>query len=651
MENVLKNQLFNYAIDTLFDKVNVSNETISQIFKTKEIINFFYFILNEFGSNPNDIREIFENSNPKNNNLNMIFNENAQNLLSGIQSLNFLDIFINYIKFSINSVDLSYIQICYNTCKKLISQISKNITISKEKIEFLQKCIYELCFNCPNIFPYNDSNINIINDQKRRLIIKESFYLFKLYIESKNKIHLSQLTKNEIVELISKYSSNSHIQLLLLYHIFHHRHFQYERINLFNQKTFNFDLYKESFYSYFNFLELYHDYFIIQKNKNFELQNILVTLMSQITKYFPNYNLFNSVLFSQINSYEKQKINFIAFCDQYFFIKNIKIFNNFFFFKNPYQASILFINIIMKSKIISNLDSVNYYDLDKLFKNFVFFMDNEIKEENCENNDINEAKKNIISLFIKACMIIFIFISNDLIIFAPIIEPEDSKCRKNYSKFFIKLINTLFQLLQKYHIFFNTESKEKLLSLINEISISNPPIYFYLVQNNELFNEELIHFLIDNIPQAKMSIRQLTFLIKYDKPIEHEMYLNALVMFGYWVNKYPTREKYINGLNILNCIEKSIDIRGLLKTDKNVDKFILGIYLFFKAFPKSKNDTKRFLNFLNKEIDYSFEKKTKEKIDNLCQFIKKELYMNDSYSNQNTLFVDINDFLKNNFNK
>ena len=182
MENVLKNQLFNYAIDTLFDKVNVSNETISQIFKTKEIINFFYFILNEFGSNPNDIREIFENSNPKNNNLNMIFNENAQNLLSGIQSLNFLDIFINYIKFSINSVDLSYIQICYNTCKKLISQISKNITISKEKIDFLQKCIYELCFNCPNIFPYNDSNINIINDQKRRLIIKESFYLFKLYI-------------------------------------------------------------------------------------------------------------------------------------------------------------------------------------------------------------------------------------------------------------------------------------------------------------------------------------------------------------------------------------------------------------------------------------------------------------------------------------
>ena len=82
-----------------------------------------------------------------------------------------------------------------------------------------------------------------------------------------------------------------------------------------------------------------------------------------------------------------------------------------------------------------------------------------------------------------------------------------------------------------------------------------------------------------------------------------------------------------------------------------MDKFILGIYLFFKAFPKSKNDTKDFLNFLTQEIDYSFEKKTKEKIDNLCQFIKKELFMNNSYSNKNTLFVDINEFVKNNFNK
>ena len=280
----------------------------------------------------------------------------------------------------------------------------------------------------------------------------------------------------------------------------------------------------------------------------------------------------------------------------------------------------------------------------------MIFINNEIKEEYCENNDIIETKKDIISLFLKACMIIFIFISNDLIIFAPIIEPEDIKLKTNSLKFFIKLINVLFLLLKNNHMYFKTESKDKLLSLMNEISSSNPGIYSLMLQNNSCFNEDLIHFLIDNIPHAIMSIKYLSFLVKYDKQVEPELFLNALIMFGHWVNKYPFRERYINGLNILTCIQKSIDIRSLLKTDKYVDKFILGIYLFFKAFPKSKNDTKGFLNFLSKEIDNSFEKKTKEKIDNLCQFIKKEIYMNDLYLNKNTLFIDINNFLKNNFN-
>ena len=650
MEDILKNQLFNCAIDILFADFDVPNEKIRQIFVKEEIINFFYLILYEFGSNPDDIRKIFENSNPNNDNLNMIFKENAQNLLEN-QTLSFLDIFNNYIKFAVDSDDLSHIKISYNTCKRLIINISYNLNlINNEKIEIIQKCISELCFKFPNIFPYNyDNNISNNNDKKRKLILKESFNLFKEYINSKNKIHLLYLNKSKIIELINKYSLNSHVQLLLLYYIFNHRNFQYEMINIYNQNGFNYDLYKENFYSYFNFLELFYDYFVIQKNKNFELENIFVIIISQISKYFPNYNLFNIELISQIKIYEKEK-NVITLFEPNFFIKNIKIYNNILFFKNPYKVAILFINIIMKNKIITNLDSVNYYDLDKLYKNFMIFINNEIKEEYCENNDIIETKKDIISLFLKACMIIFIFISNDLIIFAPIIEPEDIKLKTNSLKFFIKLINVLFLLLKNNHMYFKTESKDKLLSLMNEISSSNPGIYSLMLQNNSSFNEDLIHFLIDNIPHAIMSIKYLSFLVKYDKQVEPELFLNALIMFGHWVNKYPFRERYINGLNILTCIQKSIDIRSLLKTDKYVDKFILGIYLFFKAFPKSKNDTKGFLNFLSKEIDNSFEKKTKEKIDNLCQFIKKEIYMNDLYLNKNTLFIDINNFLKNNFN-
>ena len=654
MEETLKNQLFNCAIDFLFANVDVTNDQLCKILQKEELIKFFYLILNEFQSNPDDIRIIFENTNPNNNNLNMIFKENAQNLLSkiGFDSLNFMDIFINYIKFAINSEDLNHIHICYNTIKKIVINVSYNPNnINSNQLEIIQKSISELCFTLPGLFPPAASINNDVYGKRRKFILKESFSLFKEYIRSKNKIHLLHLTKNNILELINNYSSNSHVQLLLLYHIFHHRNFQFEMINIHRENQFNYDLYKESFYSYFNFLDLYYDYFIIQKNINFELENIFVVLISQITKYFPHYNLFNTDLINQIKNYEKEKINFLSFCDKYFIIKNIKIFNNIFFYKNPYKASIIFINIIMKNKILTNLDSVNYYDLDKLFKNFILFMDNEIKEEYCENNDITEAKKNFSSLFLKILMIIFIFFSSDLIIFAPIIEAEDAKLKKNSFKFFLKLINTLFLLLKKYHVYFTSQSKNKLLSLMNEISMSNPPIYFFILQNESIFNEELIHFLIDNVPHAIMSIKHLSFLIKYDKPVEPELFLNGLIMFGYWVNKYPLKERYINGLNILMCIQKAIDMRGLLKTDKNVDKFILGIYLFFKAFPKAKNDTKGFLNFLSKEIDYSFEKKTKEKIDNLCQFIKKELFMNDTYRNINTLYVDINDYLKTNFSK
>ena len=182
--------------------------------------------------------------------------------------------------------------------------------------------------------------------------------------------------------------------------------------------------------------------------------------------------------------------------------------------------------------------------------------------------------------------------------------------------------------------------------------MSNPLIYFSFLQNYSKFDTELIHFIVDNIPHAINCFKQLTFLYKYEKPIVHEFYLDSLIMFGYLVNKYPLKEQFNNGLDILNCLQKVINLRDLLKTEKNVDKFTLGIYLFYKAFPNSsRNEMKAFINFLSKEMESSYEKKTKEKIDNLCQFIKKELFMNNSYSNKNTLFVDINEFVKNNFNK
>ena len=122
-ENQFKNQLFNCAIDNLFNE-NISFIQLSQILQKQEIINFFLLILNEFSSNPDVIKEIFNNTNPKNKNLNMMFKENATNILEQAKftNSNYIDNFINYLKFAmdLNNNDLSHLLICYNTCKKMI---------------------------------------------------------------------------------------------------------------------------------------------------------------------------------------------------------------------------------------------------------------------------------------------------------------------------------------------------------------------------------------------------------------------------------------------------------------------------------------------------------------------------------------------------
>ena len=525
----------------------------------------------------------------------------------------------------------------------ITNTMNMNITQDNEKIKNIQIIISELCFNCPNNFPYNQNAVkNSIYENKRLFILNLSFDLFKSYIKSKNKIHLFFLTKNAILDLLNKYKSNSFIKLLLLYHIFEQRNDQYILININKQIKFNFDVYKENFFCYFDFIEIYHDFFLSQKNINFELENALVVLMSQITKQFPEYNLFNNDLIKDIiNSTEK--IKFENFLKKNFFVENMKIFDEIFFYKNPYKTCIIFTNMIFmndKDEINFDINNCNYYDLDKFFKCLNTFIENDLN---------GEQKIHVMNLFIKSCMIIFIFFSNELIIFAPILEPDNNKLHRNLYKFFIKLINILFLVLKKYHKYIIKKSKDKLLSIINEICMSNPHIFIYFLQTYSLFNSELLHFLVDNIPYSINCLKQLSFLYRYERMVEPEFYLNGLIMFGYLVNKYPLKEKFNNCLDILNCLQKVINIRELLKNEQNVDKFILGIYLLYKAYPINKNEMKNFINFLNKEMESFYEKKTKEKIDNLCNFIKKEFFLNEEYKNQNTLFVDINDFLNNNF--
>ena len=92
----------------------------------------------------------------------------------------------------------------------ITNTMNMNITQDNEKIKNIQIIISELCFNCPNNFPYNQNAVkNSIYENKRLFILNLSFDLFKSYIKSKNKIHLFFLTKNAILDLLNKYKSNS----------------------------------------------------------------------------------------------------------------------------------------------------------------------------------------------------------------------------------------------------------------------------------------------------------------------------------------------------------------------------------------------------------------------------------------------------------
>ena len=645
-----RNEQFNNIIDKLFTETDITNEKIKNIINDETILNFFYIILKCFS--PEEIRKIFLNTDPKNDNLSMVFKENVQEILKDFKFPNFFETYNSYIKYAFNQKDLSHIQLCYDVCKyfiKLSTQQNYERNDLNKKIPIIIDLVILLCFEINKIFTDENDNISE-NKSKKNLIIKESFILLKEFNKAKYKINSLSISKNKIIELIDYYNQNfsdisTHILILLLYYIFQHRNFHYYLISLQQNQT-NSEIFKENFYAYFDLINLYHNYFKI--NNNFEIENLFITIMSQITKFFPKYSVLNKVLSENIQRYENEKnVNLNSFNDIKFCVNNLKILNEVFFYKNPYKSVIIFVNLIMNKNNNLNFDSVNYYDLDKLFENFSIFLSDNTIDNYSNDKNILEIKKYACSFFIKVLIVIFIFFSSDLIIYSPIIESDKTKFQRYSNQFFIKLLNKLYLMSKNFNSYMNKETKDNQFCVMNEIIMNNPEVFKYMIINENLFNQDFIKFLIYNIDSAKIASNYLKDLYKIDKAIIPTFYLNKLIIFGYWVNKYPMKDMFDKGLNILYCIQTGMDFRGLLKTEENVNKFILGIYLFFKAFPKSENETINFMNFLSKNIDYSFESKTKEKIHNLCQFIKKDIFANEAYFNKNTTYINIEEYLKN----
>ena len=112
---------------------------------------------------------------------------------------------------------------------------------------------------------------------------------------------------------------------------------------------------------------------------------------------------------------------------------------------------------------------------------------------------------------------------------------------------------------------------------------------------------------------------------------------------GYWSNTYPLKYIYFRILDILFNLSRNIDLRLLMKNEKDISLFFKGIYLLIKAFPGLNEEIINFLNLIKNRIDYLISDNTtnnnvKKMLDRMFYFIDIAL-IKSRYENKNTSFI------------
>lgn len=153
----------------------------------------------------------------------------------------------------------------------------------------------------------------------------------------------------------------------------------------------------------------------------------------------------------------------------------------------------------------------------------------------------------------------------------------------------------------------------------------------------------MIKYIIGNIESSHISSKYIDDFINSKSP---EKILNGFILLGYWANTYPLKYIYTRMLDILFIFNKNVDLRSVLTNENNINKFIKGIYLLFKAFPKQNEELQSFLNYIKSNIDNwisdnNLNITTKRMLDKLFYFVERVI-INSDYLNKNTLYIHIN---------
>jgi hypothetical protein len=150
-------------------------------------------------------------------------------------------------------------------------------------------------------------------------------------------------------------------------------------------------------------------------------------------------------------------------------------------------------------------------------------------------------------------------------------------------------------------------------------------------------------FIIENIESSHISSKYFDDFI-HSKQVDK--ILNGFLLVGHWANTYPLNYIYTRILDILFLFQKNVDLKMVLTNESNVDKFLKGIYLLFKAFPGMSGEFMNFACFIKENLkvyitDTSLYNYAIKSIDKLLYFSEKVL-VKSQYYNKNSLFLKYN---------
>lgn len=611
---------FNKVLDILFNETTIPYNEFNSYFNNDDSLKYFFIsVIREF--TPEESITIFNNKTAGNSRLSILFTENLQSLLNHEK-------LITLPSFDIILEKVIELYINQNEIMELVYSIA-NFIVEKKTNQF--PSIYTTSIKKLLFYPQN----SFLLEKSLFLIENTTIRMFKTY-EARQYTLSNIFTYDFISEILNEKNINKSTKICILYYAYNIT-FQFNNFKdrLTKNNMIKIDnnsllfsplsVFQQNFYSNFSFLELYNELMTHNNSVNMKLENMLIDLSATIQQFFCDYELSNLSTLDTNIIIDIALTTLLANKNEICVKDWITL-----FYINPYKVAILTVKKLTETKE----DEFNYYDLIEIY----YILISKYKNEKTFND--------ILLIFIKCVIIIYIMFNSDMKNYSFLFQNETSNEEEVQS--YITQFNTniiiLMYKIKSENVAIYPKAKQNILNLLNDLVFYHDYSLFNLIANNELFNEKLIQFIINEVEASHISSKFFDYFIQNSK--EPHRILNGFLLICHWANKYPLKFIYTKLLDVLFIFRKTIDLRTILINEENISKFIKGLFLLFKAFPHLDEDFIAFIKYLKNSVsnlinDYSLANYAKEQIEKLMKFTSRKL-KNSNYRNTNTFFIQFN---------